>query len=270
MSRDQLSIEVHVAKPIAQTAILIACVALLLYILGIQYLPYRGESQLVVTLALLVSLTAVLLTIMGRDLLHRVRSLVNEDEEVRFLAFHDTLSGLANRTFFEAQFKVQLRKARWASSPFALVLFDLNRFKAVNDTHGHQSGDFVLKAVAERLQNILRNTDVVARLGGDEFGIILPGTSNEVAISIVVSKVIGALEAPIMLPNTCVVDIGAAIGIVVCGTDDTPPEDLMHQADMAVYEAKGQGRSCYAFAPTLHSRPVEPSARSRKASLLPI
>ena len=154
--------------------------------------------------------------------------------EISHLAYHDPLTGLANRR----SLMERMAQAQGGGQPFTLLLIDLDRFKAVNDTFGHGVGDRLLVNVATRLRELVGKTGFVARLGGDEMAVVVQGdTSTTMALT---EHVIAGIEKPYTFDEVTVV-IGCSIG--VCGAQDTSsPEDLMQRADIALYEAKRHGR----------------------------
>lgn len=160
-------------------------------------------------------------------------------EQLAHLAEHDTLTGLANRLAFRVCLRQGLEKAERERGALALFLLDLNGFKEVNDTYGHETGDLVLQEVGTRLHDALHTTDTVARLGGDEFAVVLPGTGAAGAM-FVARKLLERLAAPVAASGvTC--DIGASIGIALFPEHGRDPDSLVRRADSAMYEAKRAG-----------------------------
>jgi diguanylate cyclase (GGDEF)-like protein len=167
------------------------------------------------------------------------------EQQIAHLAYHDGLTGLLNRMGFRKRGESALARTRSSNELVSIVLVDLDRFKAVNDTHGHKAGDRLLISVADRLRANLRADDIVARLGGDEFAILLKGGSNLAeAATALSSRLVEAIGAPYELDifNTI---IGASIGVAVSSAEDDTIERLMHKADLALYEVKAQGRNAY-------------------------
>jgi len=164
---------------------------------------------------------------------------------IAHLAYHDGLTGLLNRAGFRNRGDTMLAQTGVRCRSVGILLIDLDRFKAVNDTHGHKAGDSLLISCAARLQSSLRADEVVARLGGDEFVILLEGGANlaEVATGLS-SRLLNMLSAPYDLDgiNT---SIGVSIGVAVSSAADETIESLMHKADLALYEVKSQGRDDY-------------------------
>jgi diguanylate cyclase (GGDEF)-like protein len=143
--------------------------------------------------------------------------------------------------------------------PIGLMLLDLDRFKAVNDTFGHDMGDELLKAVAERLKICVREVDTVARMGGDEFTIILEGVSSEQNILAVATRITESIAAPFELKGHHI-SIGVSTGITIYPQDDHSIDELLKHADTAMYRAKQQGGSAF----HLHE-----ASRNHPANLLP-
>ena len=188
---------------------------------------------------------AVLLAIRARALSIEIKRRTAAEEEARALARHDPLTGIANRRLFGERLIDCVASANREHQAFAVLVLDLNRFKAINDIHGHAAGDALLMAVAKRLQFVARKDDVVARLGGDEFGLAIDNASKEVALSLA-NRIVSALEEPFMLGEVHA-EIGVSIGISLFPGDATSASSLMHNADLAMYRAKASGASSLAF-----------------------
>jgi diguanylate cyclase (GGDEF)-like protein len=152
-------------------------------------------------------------------------------------AHHDELTGLPNRHLFEDRLAQTFARARRNGTPCALLYMDLDEFKPINDTHGHDVGDAVLVEVARRLQRALRESDTVARLGGDEFAVILEPTADHETAELAAARILEGLELPFALENgPCTVGISIGIGIAMAAVTDK--ERLLKAADEAMYEAK--------------------------------
>ena len=193
-----------------------------------------GRFVLLVDLATL--LAAIGLVIGGAVVVTRYqRDLHSESEHNRYQSLHDPLTDLPNRTLFQDRTGVALRTAARSGATVAVLLLDLNRFNEVNDTLGHQYGDYLLLQVADRLRDSLRDSDSVARLGGDEFGILLPSSGWEEALA-ATQRVGAALHAPFSM-HDITLDIDASIGIALAEPGDDV-ETLVRHADVAMYEAK--------------------------------
>ncbi|MBR1221815.1 PAS-domain containing protein [Bradyrhizobium sp. U87765 SZCCT0131] len=166
-------------------------------------------------------------------------------ERISHLAYHDVLTGLANRAEFTRQGERALQDAVGQNALISLLLIDLDRFKAVNDTFGHSAGDKLLQLVADRMRQNVRGRDIVARLGGDEFAIIQAGEPDqrEGAIALA-ARLVDTLCEPYQIGDHQAI-IGASIGVAVASDRHDTIEQLMHRADLALYRVKGQGRNGY-------------------------
>jgi len=193
-----------------------------------------GRFVLLVDLATL--LAGIGLVIGGTVIVTRYqRDLHSESEQNRYQALHDSLTDLPNRTLFQDRTGVALRTAARSGAIVAVLLLDLNRFKEVNDTLGHQYGDHLLLQVADRLRGSLRDADSVARLGGDEFAILLPISGWEEALA-ATQRIGAALHDPFPMYDIAL-DVDASIGIALAEPGDDV-ETLLRHADIAMYEAK--------------------------------
>jgi len=168
------------------------------------------------------------------------------EERLAYLAQYDHLTGLANRTLFRDRLSQALARADRYNEQVALMFLDLDNFKVVNDTLGHDAGDIILQAVAERLKKCVRATDTVARLGGDEFIIILDGLPKSDVPVIVAQKIINVLAPPFHV-NDREVFITTSIGISLYPMDAKNAKDLLKFADRSMYRAKEKGCSNYQF-----------------------
>lgn len=164
------------------------------------------------------------------------------EDHVRHLAHHDALTNLPNRTLLMERLSHALAHAHRHSQMVAVMFLDLDRFKNINDTLGHAVGDQLLKSVAERLSECVREDDTVARLGGDEFVIILEGVSSIQDVAGVAQKLINALERPVILERQEMF-VTTSIGISVYPDDGDSADILIKHADTAMYRAKEQGRN---------------------------
>lgn len=186
------------------------------------------------------------------------RSLLESEERNRQLALYDSLTGLPNRNLFMDRLGQAIAAATRGERIMALLYVDLDNFKQINDTLGHDAGDELLKVMAQRLLGLLRGTDTVSRLGGDEFAIILNQIAHKDDAVLVARRVLEAAAKPI---NTQGVEhvAGASIGITWCPHDGTDGSQLLKNADMAMYEAKSAGRNDYRF----YSQAADEHARLR-------
>ena len=179
-----------------------------------------------------------------------------QQAELERLALTDGLTGLANRTAVERQLARALRGLVPGSGLFAgVLLLDIDRFKLVNDSKGHPVGDALLVQVADRLRALVDPGAVVARLGGDEFMVLLAGTTGADALATLATRVLEALRQPYELPSGDCVVTSSSLGIAVADDPGHPAEELLEQADLALYRAKDRGRDQYAvYDDDLHAR----------------
>lgn len=169
------------------------------------------------------------------------------EERIRYLAQHDALTDLPNRSLFYDRLHQAMRVAHRNRGQLALLYLDLDRFKIVNDTLGHHVGDLLLQAAGLRLKECVRESDTVARLGGDEFAVILPEIDRAGDAVTVAEKIIEALSHEFHLDEH-VVSIGTSIGIAVYGEVELETDTLVKQADAAMYVAKKEGGNAFRFA----------------------
>ncbi|HMR32610.1 MAG TPA: EAL domain-containing protein [Geminicoccus sp.] len=185
-----------------------------------------------------------------RDITERRRA----EERIRHLAHHDGLTGLPNRLLFRDRLGQALAAARRAGEVVAVLGLDLDRFKEINDLHGHAAGDELLVQVSMRLGAELRQGDTLARLGGDEFAVIQPGLSHADAAPALAQRLIDTIADPFRLMGQQV-QIGVSIGIAVYPGDGQDAETLLRNADLALYRAKADGRGMLcSFEPEMDAR----------------
>ena len=181
---------------------------------------------------------------------HRLRKaaqqIASREKQIHRLAGQDELSGLPNRRTFDLRLDQELAQLGRTKSGLAVLLLDLDRFKAVNDTYGHNAGDELIRQVASRLTTILRLGDTVARLGGDEFGIIQTHMAVPNASAALGQRILDALTAPFEIGGVAVT-IGCSIGIAHAPQDGADRSTLLRLADTALYQAKNEGRNRYSF-----------------------
>lgn len=175
------------------------------------------------------------------------------EERVRQLAHYDELTGLPNRTLFHQELQRALEAAHALDTRLALMFIDLDRFKFINDTLGHDAGDLVLVETARRLGRSLRELDIVARLGGDEFVVLIEGLESGTEAAAVAQKVLDQVGRPIRIDDRDY-SVTASIGISVFPTDGDDPLTLRKNADLAMYRAKEKGKNQYEFYSVYMSR----------------
>ena len=168
------------------------------------------------------------------------------ENELRLLANYDHLTGLPNRSLLLDRIEHAIEHANRVDEPIALFFIDLDRFKQVNDSLGHDYGDLLLKELTQRLTKALRSDDTVARIGGDEFVVLLESFSNSNQLGHVAQKIIEAIGEPAKLKSN-VVSVGASIGIALYPSDADDSDQLLRNADVAMYHAKQLGRNNFQF-----------------------
>lgn len=166
------------------------------------------------------------------------------EDRLRYLAYHDPLTGLPNRKLFYERLSQALEWASMNQQLVALMFVDLDGFKGVNDTLGHEMGDLLLKAVAARLASSLRGSDTVARLGGDEFTVILPAIPAQKDAATVAEKILNTLSAPFLIEG-CTISVSASIGLSLYPLHAGDVDSLINKADAAMYAAKELGKNRY-------------------------
>jgi diguanylate cyclase (GGDEF)-like protein/PAS domain S-box-containing protein len=177
---------------------------------------------------------------------HDITERKHAEEKIQYQATHDALTGLPNRLMFSQLLNQAIKSARRYKRQFAVLFIDLDRFKIINDTMGHDAGDQLLQEIAARLKQTLRAVDVVARLGGDEFIVLIDEVSDSSHVSTVAHKIITSIIKPLtIMKQEC--RITASIGISIYPKDAEDEQSLMKNADMAMYLAKEEGKNNYQF-----------------------
>jgi len=190
----------------------------------------------------------------------RIRERWKAEDQIRFLAMHDPLTGLPNRVQFQHRLDHAVARAKRSGTLMAVMCLDLDRFKDVNDTLGHQTGDILLQQAAKRLEDCVRETDVVARLGGDEFAIIAEDLDTPNGVIPVAQRICEALGKTFELNGHNVTTSGS-VGISFAPTEGTDPETLLNNADLALYRAKHDGRNTFRFFEAEMDRAVQERRR---------
>ena len=189
----------------------------------------------------------------------RTRELQSSQQQLEQLAYYDSLTGLANRRLFNDDLRHLMAQAQRNGLGLYLLLIDLDHFKQINDTQGHDAGDAVLKAVSACLTAALRESDRAARLGGDEFAVLLPDTAEPAAAEAVCQRIAEGLARVLPQGQAATVMPSASIGAACYPRDAQDVDALYKAADLALYEAKHGGRACwrlYGRPATLALRPV--------------
>jgi len=180
-----------------------------------------------------------------RKTVRLIRAGIQAEQTITQLSLRDPLTGLANRRFLHENERHLIAAAKRSEKQLAVMVVDLDDFKAVNDTHGHAAGDEVLVTSARRMQQLLRESDVVARFGGDEFVIVMSQVDDAAAAREVASRVVNSLRQPIPLAGGGTARVGASVGIAMCCADAETLSGLLNEADAALYAAKRDGKSTY-------------------------
>lgn len=167
-------------------------------------------------------------------------------ERVEYLAYHDALTGLPNRSLFSKLLTQSIHQAQRYDKKLAVLFLDLDRFKQINDTLGHDAGDDLLKEVATRLKDALRDSDTVARLGGDEFVVLLPELEDEKFCATVAQKILSNVARPFILVGQ-EFRVTASVGIGIYPKDGQDEQTLKKNADVAMYKAKQEGKNNFQF-----------------------
>ncbi len=162
-------------------------------------------------------------------------------QRLKSQAFTDSLTGLANRLLLADRFQRTLERSKRNRMEFALLMVDLNSFKAVNDQYGHAAGDLVLRTVATRLLAAVRASDTVARIGGDEFVLLIESFEDPDELVHIGRKLIATISEDIVLPGTGTVNVGASVGFGLFPHHGTNLDDLLHIADQGMYDCKTSG-----------------------------
>ncbi len=178
----------------------------------------------------------------GRDITERMQT----QERLQFLAHHDALTELPNRSLLLDRLKQSLAYARWHERLVAVLFLDIDRFKNINDTLGHEAGDCLLQAISARLGGCLRERDTVARFGGDEFVILLNDVAAAADVNLLAQKILDVMKPPFSINDTTL-HVTVSIGISLFPGDGEDAGNLLRNADNAMYRAKERGRNNYQF-----------------------
>jgi diguanylate cyclase (GGDEF)-like protein len=181
-----------------------------------------------------------------RSLVYEIAERKSAEERLHQVAAYDQLTNLPNRYLLQADFARKLEESGRNGKMLATLFFDLDHFKEVNDVHGHETGDALLKLVAKRMSEVTRNYDLLARFGGDEFVMIMSNLNDRLDVNQVVEKIIAGFEPAFDLPGASV-HITTSVGISIFPEDGNDPNELLKNADVAMYRAKAEGRNCYQF-----------------------
>jgi diguanylate cyclase (GGDEF)-like protein/PAS domain S-box-containing protein len=192
-------------------------------------------------------------TIILRDITERKR----HEEMIKYQAFYDSLTGLPNRLLLKERINLEISHAKHNNLKFAVMYLDLDRFKLINDTLGHDIGDKLLKEASNRLKSCVGTNDTVARLGGDEFIILLSGITHEEYVGKIANNILDAIMQPILIDNHELY-LTISIGITLYPDDGIDDETLLTNADVAMYRAKEKGKNNFKlYTPALNAKALE-------------
>ncbi|MFV9713019.1 MULTISPECIES: putative bifunctional diguanylate cyclase/phosphodiesterase [unclassified Pantoea] len=236
----------------------------------LNWIPSRPGAQMLRTIGPSTGLAVLAISLLCLYMVRRLwNSSVNlsqsmlrlgaSEAQAQHLAFHDVLTGLPNRALVEDRLTQALALATRHDQRVALLLIDLDRFKTINDTHGHHAGDELIIAVAQRLSRIVRASDTVGRIGGDEFIVVMPDVDNIGQVHSLAQRIMDELSEPFTLFGSDVWS-GASIGLALAPKDGVDRLELMRKADIALYEAKSGGRGTY----RQFERAMDESVRTRQ------
>jgi diguanylate cyclase (GGDEF)-like protein len=198
------------------------------------------------TIGIIVLIALFIFRPMSNVILRRTHELVDARNSMAFIAVHDGLTGLYNRTFLTDHFDALIKAAHRRQERLAVLQLDLDRFKQVNDTLGHAAGDYVLVVTAQRMRDSCRASDLCVRLGGDEFVVILNGAGATEDINMVAKRILECINEPISFQGATI-HPGASAGIAVYPVDADNAADLLVHADLALYSAKKLGGGSFSF-----------------------
>lgn len=179
-----------------------------------------------------------------RKILHEFNKFHKKQVELTHKAHYDCLTSLSNRTLFNEQLHDRFSEAKLHSLSFSILFIDLDDFKLINDEHGHEAGDLVLKVVSQRMQSILREADVVSRLGGDEFGVLLHEVTRKKDIRHIAEKLLTSISEVVSYEDE-LLSVGSSIGIVVYNDSIKNIKEMIKMADTVMYQAKAAGGNNY-------------------------
>ncbi|MDD2557579.1 MAG: sensor domain-containing diguanylate cyclase [Desulfuromonadaceae bacterium] len=164
------------------------------------------------------------------------------EEAVRFMALHDNLTQLPNRYLLMERLEQALAQTRRSKEPLAVLFMDLNGFKQVNDTHGHDVGDMLLKGIASRLQALMRDSDTLARMGGDEFVILLPRVDDRAGVETLIARINETLQSPFLF-DSLEIHSHVSVGFSLFPENGDTAEELLRVADQQMYRAKKRSKN---------------------------
>jgi diguanylate cyclase (GGDEF)-like protein len=213
---------------------------------SMQRNQWKILAGVLAAMAAVYAVVQLILTRYRRLLVEKESQRIAQEERMRHQAYHDPLTGLPNRASFVEHLHEAMRRAKRAQWPLALLFVDLDLFKRVNDSLGHDAGDRLLRVAAERIRRSVREADMLFRMGGDEFTVLLEDVRGPEEAAMVAQRVIELVCEPLQLQHH-EISVTASVGIAMYPRDDVLGERLVKDADTAMYRAKELGRNRYAF-----------------------
>ncbi|MCD6172908.1 MAG: diguanylate cyclase, partial [Sulfurimonas sp.] len=209
---------------------------------------YIKETQntMAIVISLFLLLVIILLLIWSFKMKKEIKRRKTAEKELKYLAEHDPLTNLPNRVLFIDRLKQAIKNATRYNENIAVLFIDLDHFKDINDSLGHNAGDILLQTISKKLKNSIRKSDTVARLGGDEFSIILDHFNHIDTIKSVIDNIINSLKEPVYIDNQKLYTT-LSLGVSIFPQDGIDTETLIKNADIAMYKAKDKGRNNYQF-----------------------
>jgi diguanylate cyclase len=212
--------------------------------------PSRTASETMAELSVYGAIAAVFVAFVAAMLFRKIRletaAILKREAKASFDARHDGLSGLPNRAVFCDMLEHVMETLDDSHKQVAVLLLDLDKFKDVNDTHGHAAGDKVIVDFGQRVRALLRQTDTIARLGGDEFAVLLPDSRGQTEVGRLAQAIIDATSEP-FTKDGAALHIGVSVGVAFAPDDGTDMASVLRAADTALYRAKNEGRNRFAF-----------------------
>lgn len=212
-------------------------------VVALLLLPLTAWLAAPIFIGTLLSLGNKVLTFQRQQqaLQREIASLVRNEQRLKDQAYTDPLTGLANRLLLTDRFRQTAERCKRNQTHFAVLMVDLDAFKAINDTQGHAAGDVVLQTVGRRLLGAVRASDTVARLGGDEFVLLIESFDRSEELVAIGRKLMATISEPIRLPEGIIVNVGSSIGFALYPRHGTEIDDLLHIADKGMYDCKVSG-----------------------------
>jgi diguanylate cyclase (GGDEF)-like protein len=216
-------------------------------IVVLQKASWWTPAHLLMVLALALSVTLIALVwvaALHKRVAEQTKVIRESEERFRHMALHDALTGAASRSLLQDRLHIGVETARRHKDCLTLMMLDIDHFKQINDTYGHQAGDEVLRVIAKRLQHAVRKSDTVARMGGDEFVVLLPDLGEAQAARKIAADMVAALAQPVPFERRAI-SVSVSVGVCTGYAAQLEAEALLRNADAALYQAKARGRNCF-------------------------